>query len=348
MNKTRLAVIPGDGIGKEVVPEALRVLEYLKLRFNIPIEWNIFDWGADEYLKSGIGLPSGAIELLQREYNGIFFGALGDPRIPDMRHGREILLALRTKLNLYVNYRPCPLDLLPSTTRSSRTVEIFRENTQGIYQNIGGIVEAYGDIEVAIDQAVYSRKRVEDFLSHVFYINKSSNKKITLVHKSNAIPNNGRLWRSTFAEIAASYPHVVTNEEFVDAFCCKLVSNPSQFEVVVTSNLFGDIISDIGAALMGGIGLAPSASICPETGFGLFEPVHGSAPDISGLGIGNPVGSILSLSLMLRHFGYREGAQFLEKAIREKLKVGQGTPDIGGTETTSSFSSNLLRLCERM
>ncbi|NLU63557.1 isocitrate/isopropylmalate dehydrogenase family protein [Rhodococcus sp. HNM0563] len=337
----RVAVIPGDGIGPEVVNSVIQVVPVLDDLFGLDIEFTTFNWGADRWLADGVGLPEGAITMLQKDFDAIFFGALGDPRIPTTAHGREILLGLRRGLSLYVNYRPL---LLPG-----HTIDLYRENTQGLYVGIGGRVENAGVATVAIDECVYTRDIVTKFVRYgLADATARGRTKVTLVHKANAVPNTGALWQDVFRTELAQFPQIEANEEYVDAFCYKLVRDPGTFEVVLAPNLFGDIASDVGAALMGGLGTAPSASICPESRFGLFEPVHGSAPDIAGLGIANPVGAARSLVLLLDHMGRTDAATALETCLRESMETTLTTPDLGGSGTTRAFMDSVLARLERL
>ncbi|MBV9058477.1 MAG: isocitrate/isopropylmalate dehydrogenase family protein [Pseudonocardiales bacterium] len=326
----RIAVVPGDGIGKEVVVATLPALDLLIQAFGLDIEYDVFGWGADEWLASCVGLPEGAVERLAAEYRAVFLGALGDPRIPDMAHGRAILLGLRRGLDLYVNYRPLALE--------HGEVHLYRENTQGLYVGVGGTVAEGGTTRVAIDECVYTRDTVRKFVRFCLRrLSQQGLRKVTLVHKSNAVPNTGRLWQEVFREQLAAYPGLMASEEYVDSFCYHFVRDPSRYEGVLAPNLFGDIISDIGAALMGGLGLAASASICPESGFGLFEPVHGSAPDIAGQGVANPHGAAMSMALMLDHLGHTEPAAVLRRCVTEIARTAHATPDLGGSGTTDRF-----------
>jgi isocitrate/isopropylmalate dehydrogenase len=298
---SKVAVIPGDGIGAEVVPAALRILD----RLGLDLEWDIFDWGAERWLADGVGIPDGGLDLLAREYRAILFGALGDPRIPDMAHGRAILLGLRRGLDLYVNYRPV---VLPGTT-----VDLYRENTQGLYAGVGGTT---GD--TAMDVCVYSRPVVERFVRYCLRdLQRKGRRTVTLVHKANAVPNTGALWQDVFRTELSTVPSLTGTEEYVDAFCYHLVRDAARYEGVLTENLFGDIASDVGAAVMGGLGFAASANLCPETGFGLFEPVHGSAPDIAGTGTANPHAAIASAAMLLDHLGYDKAASDVRMCLRE-------------------------------
>ncbi|HXO50411.1 MAG TPA: isocitrate/isopropylmalate family dehydrogenase [Mycobacterium sp.] len=334
----RIAVIPGDGVGGEVIEAVLPMLEALDSTFDLGVQRSIFDWGADKWLNEGVGLPDGALTMLREKFDYILFGALGDPRIPDMEHGREILLGIRRGLSLYVNYRPIFL--------GDHRIDIYRENTQGLYVGVGGVVASDGTTQVAIDECVYTRDAVTRFLDYCLAdLSKRGIEKVTLVHKANAVPNTGKLWQSVFRERLGEFSTLTGSEEYVDAFCYKLIRNPRAYEGVVAPNLFGDIISDVGAALtVGGLGTAPSANICPETGFGLFEPVHGSAPDIAGTGQANPAGAALSLMLMLAHAGKDAAAAALGACVRTASKSSAATTDLGGTGTTKTFADAVLTL----
>jgi 3-isopropylmalate dehydrogenase len=332
---TRIAVVPGDGVGAEVIPAVLPALELLAGGYRLDLEYEVFDWGADKWLAEGIGLPAGAIETLSRDYAAVLLGALGDPRIPDMAHGREILLGLRKGLDLYVNYRPVRVD--------GRTIHLYRENTQGLYAGLGGSLRTGGSVEVAIDECVYTRSTVTKFIRYCLEDASAGGcGKVTLVHKANAVPNTGGLWLDVFQHELPRYPALTSTSEYVDSFCYNLIRSPADYECVLAANLFGDIISDIGAALMGGLGLAPSASLCPETGFGLFEPVHGSAPDIAGTGTANPCGAAMSMALMLDHLGLHQPAELLRNGVGAAL-VAAPTVDLGGDATTESFMAEVLR-----
>jgi len=332
-------VIPGDGIGAEVVRSALRVLTAVTEAGSLELTYDVFDWGAQRWLDDGVGLPDGALEMLSRDYRAVLFGALGDPRIPDMAHGREILLGLRRGLDLYVNHRPV---VLPGGT-----LDLYRENTQGLYVGVGGTVVRNSSVEVAIDECVYLRATVEKFVRHCLAdLRRRGRRKVTLVHKSNAVPNTGRLWQEVFRHELGQYPELVGSEEYIDSFCYHLVRDATPYEGVLADNLFGDIIGDIGAALMGGLGLAASASICPETGFGLFEPVHGSAPDIAGKGVANPYAALMSLVLLLENLELAKAARALRASLPIAARSAAATPDLGGTGTTEGFTDEVLRLLE--
>jgi isocitrate/isopropylmalate dehydrogenase len=332
----RIAVVPGDGIGAEVVRAALPALELLDRAFGLDLEYDLFGWGADEWLATGTGLPEGALDMLRDGYAAVFLGALGDPRIPDMAHGRAILLGLRRGLDLYVNYRPIPLP-------GGGTIELFRENTQGLYSGVGGTVSRGTVAQVAIDECVYTRDTVERFTRYSLgRLRELGCRRAVLVHKANAVPNTGRLWQEVFHREAEHFPDLEVSDEYVDSFCYHLVRDPARYQGVLAPNLFGDIISDIGAALMGGLGLAVSASICPETGHALFEPVHGSAPDIAGKGIANPYAATRCLVLLLDHAGHAGPARLLDTCLNEATRTEATTPDVGGRGTTSGFMAEVM------
>ncbi|MFI5618567.1 isocitrate/isopropylmalate dehydrogenase family protein [Streptomyces sp. NPDC051567] len=336
----RIAVVPGDGIGKEVVPAVLPALEHLNEAYGLGLEYEVFTWGADQWLDTGIGLPAGAIDLLSSEYAAVLLGALGDPRIPDMAHGRDILLGMRKGLDLYVNYRPIALP--------SGVIDLYRENTQGLYVGVGGTVASAGRVSVAIDECVYTRETVEKFVRFCLgQLRDKGRRKVTLVHKSNAVPNTGSLWQDVFRRELLEFPELVGSEEYVDSFCYNLVRDATPYEGILASNLFGDIISDIGAALMGGLGLAASASVCPETGFALFEPVHGSAPDIAGKSLANPYAAAMSLAMMLDHLGHGRPAELLRSCVIEVSRSDAATPDLGGQGTTDRFMDQVVALLKR-
>ena len=323
----RVAVIPGDGIGQEVIPVALRALTLLTEEMGLSLDWDIFDWGARRWLAEGVGLPDGALGMLARDYRAILFGALGDRRIPDMAHGRSILLGLRTGLDLYVNYRPL---FLPGAT-----VDLYRENTQGLYAGVGGTAGG-----TAMDACLYTRSAVERFVRYCLRdLSGKGRRRVTLVHKANAVPHTGRLWQQVLDAELVAFPELTATEEYVDSFCYHLIRDPSRYEGVLTENLFGDIASDVGAALMGGLGYAASANLCPETGFGLFEPVHGSAPDIAGTGVANPYAAMMSAAMLLDHVGYRAAAGHLRECLY--------TAATAATAATEEFTETVLSLLRR-
>jgi isocitrate/isopropylmalate dehydrogenase len=335
----RVAVVPGDGIGREVIPAVLPVLSAVADKHALDIRYETFDWGADRWLAEGVGLPPGAIDMLVGDFDGVLLGALGDPRVPDMAHGRDILLGLRRGLDLYVNYRPVELP--------GGRIDLYRENTQGLYAGVGGTVRRGALADVAIDECVYTRATVRKFVRYCLEdLAQHGRRKATLVHKANAVPHTGALWLEVFREQICEFPGMQAHDQYVDSFCYDFVRTPEAYQGVLAPNLFGDIISDIGAALMGGLGLAPSASVCPETGFGLFEPVHGSAPDIAGKGIANPYGALMTGALMLRHFGAPDAAEELGRGVRAAAGTDAVTPDLGGHGTTRGFAEKVQALLQ--
>jgi len=335
----RIAVIPGDGIGKEVTPEAIKVIRAVTASARRQIEFVEFDWGADKFLREGVTLPAGAVEMLASEFDAILFGALGDPRVPSNQHAADILLGLRFKLDLYVNARPVELfhdRLTPLRDRVSKDVKfmVFRENTEGLYVGVGGFFKKGTADEVAVQEDVNSRKGVERIIRYAFeYVRKNGLKRVCMSDKSNAMPFAHDLWQRVFKEVRLEYPEVESRHLYIDTLTMELVRDPRQFDVIVTCNLFGDIISDLGAQLAGGLGLAPSGNIHPGR-TSLFEPVHGSAPNIAGKGIANPLGSILSSAMMLEFLGWKTEGEVLREAVRAALKENVVTQELGGIKAT--------------
>jgi 3-isopropylmalate dehydrogenase len=333
--KKRIALIPGDGIGIEVTAEAVKVLETLIRTRNLPLEIVTFDWGAEKYLREGVSLPEGALEMFRREFHAILIGAMGDPRVPSNQHAADILLGIRFGLDLFVNQRPIRLldaRLCPLKSRSEPEVNfvVFRENTEGPYVGVGGNFKRGTSDEVAVQEDVNTRKGVERILLHAFeHARAYGLKKLCMSDKSNAMPHGHGLWQRTFAEVRQRYPEIESRHLFVDTLAMEMVRDPSQFEVIVTSNLLGDIVSDLGASLAGGLGLSPSANIHPGQ-VSMFEPVHGSAPTIAGKDVANPLAAILSAALMLDFLGEAADAARVEIAVAEAVRQGMTTPDLGG------------------
>ncbi|MBZ5563792.1 MAG: isocitrate/isopropylmalate dehydrogenase family protein [Acidobacteriia bacterium] len=332
----RIAVIPGDGIGREVIAEALRVLEVLKRRNRWPLEWVSFDWGAEKFLREGVTLPAGALEMFRREFHAILFGALGDPRVPSNQHAVDILLGTRFGVDLYVNPRPVKLldaRLCPLKGCAEREIDmvIFRENTEGAYAGMGGNFKRDTPEEVAVQEDVNTRKGVERIIIHAFeHARRHNLKKLCMCDKSNAMPHGHGLWQRTFAEVRKRYPEVEASHLYVDTLALEMIRNPAQFQVIVTCNLFGDILSDLGAGLVGGLGVTPSANLHPGS-VSLFEPVHGSAPNIAGKNLANPLAAILSAGMMLDYLGFPEAAGQIESAVAEAIHLDKTTPDLGGS-----------------
>ena len=331
----RIALIPGDGIGVDVTAEATKVLNTLIASRGPPLELVTFDWGAEKYLREGVTLPKGALEMFRREFNAIFIGALGDPRIPDMRHGADILLGTRFGLDLYVNQRPVKLfdaRLCPLKDRTEKDVNfvVFRENTEGAYVGMGGNFKRDTPDEIAVQEDLNTRKGVERILVYAFeYARRHGLTKVCMSDKSNALPYGHGLWQRTFAEVRERYPEIESWHLFVDVLAMQLVKNPAQFQVIVTCNMFGDIISDLGAQLQGGLGMAPSANLNPGH-VSMFEPVHGSAPKYAGKNVANPLAAILTVGMMLDTLGFTQEAATIESAVREAIRQEMTTADLGG------------------
>ena len=329
---THIAVLPCDGAGKEVVPEAIKVLRAA----GADLEFEEFDVNADAYLRNGVPITD-EIWVQVAKADSILFGAVGDPRVNDSNYLAGVLLRLRFELDLYVNLRPAKLydDRLSPLRRADRRnvdLMVVRENTEGLYVGMGGRFKKGTEDEIAIQEDVNTHLGVTRVLEHAFQIAKSE---VVMVDKSNAMTYAGGLWQERWKAVAANHPKVKTRHLYVDAASMQLVKDPSQFDVIVTGNLFGDILSDLTAELIGGMGIAPSANINPKTGRGLFEPVHGTAPDIAGKGIVNPIGAILSASMMVRHLGIPEMANAIEGAVESAIRAGETTRDLGGNLSTS-------------
>jgi 3-isopropylmalate dehydrogenase len=336
----RIAVIPGDGIGPEVARVGVRLLE----RLGLPLQFDWFDFGADRYLKDGTILPPGFMETLRRDYAAVYFGAVGDPRVPGNEHAKGILLAMRFELDLYINLRPCllmddRLSPLKGKGRSDLRFTIFRENTEGLYTGTGGVFKQGTPDEVATEVEINTRKGVERICEAAFWFAEARGLgKVCMADKANVLLFGHGLWRRTFAEVAKRHPSVQAKAMYVDALAMDLIRQPEAYEVIVTNNLFGDILTDLGAALTGGLGIAASGNIHPGR-VSLFEPVHGSAPDIAGQGKANPLAMALSGALMLEHLGYAREAQLVNRAVEEQVREGERTPDLvrllGGTAATT-------------
>ncbi len=334
----RIAVIAGDGIGPEVTAEALRVLSAVAPSLRKPLEYQSFDWGAERWLRDGTTLPAGAFEDLRDHYAAILFGALGDPRVPEQVHARDILLGLRFRLDLYVNLRPVRLfdeRLTPLKGKTPADIDmlVFRENTEGLYAGVGGNFKKGTPDEIAINEDLNTRKGVERILRAAFEAARGRRKSLCMSDKANALTFAHGLWQRTWKEVAVDYPDVKTFHLYVDVAAMEMVRAPERFDVLVTSNMFGDILTDLGAAIAGGLGLAASGNIHPGR-CSLFEPVHGSAPDIAGKGVANPIGAILSAALMLEHLGEFAAAQHIHAAVLRSVKERQATRDLGGELST--------------
>jgi len=337
----RIAAIPGDGIGPEVTAQATELLRAIDSRFDLGLEIVHWPHGADRFLETGETLSDAEVEDLRRNYDAILVGALGDPRVPDNRHARDILLGLRFKLDLYVNFRPVRLfheRFTPLRDRRAGEIDfvIFRENTEGVYVGMGGVFKRGTPDEVAIQEDVNTRRGVERIIRAAFrHADERGLERVTMSDKANAMEHAGGLWRRTFAEVGEEYPHLEKEALYVDMLAMDLVRRPDRYRVIVTSNLFGDILSDLGAQLVGGLGLSASANLNPGH-TSLFEPVHGSASDLVGTGKANPTAAMLSAALLLYHVGAPEAARAAEAAVEAALAAGETTPDLGGRLDTSA------------
>jgi 3-isopropylmalate dehydrogenase len=332
----RIAVIPGDGIGVEVTAEALKILRRVGDVFGRQFDLETLPWGADHYLKTGVTLPPDGYAMLRDEFEAVFIGALGDPRVPDNRHARDILLGTRFELDLYVNYRPVKLldaRLCPLKNRTPAEIDfvVFRENTEGLYVNVGGRFKADTDDEVAVQEEINTYKGVHRIIRHAFeFARANGRRRVCMADKSNAMTQGHALWQRVFKTLSAEYPDIQSRHLYIDALALLMVQDPSQFEVIVTNNLFGDIITDLGAALQGGLGLAASGNLHPGR-TSMFEPVHGSAPPLAGKNVANPMGAILSAALMLQALGLKLEGASVEAAVKQAVTLGQGTTEIGGS-----------------
>jgi 3-isopropylmalate dehydrogenase len=347
----KIAVIAGDGIGRDVTAEAVKVIEAVAQRFGRAFEIEPLPWSADYFLESGITIPPNGYDLL-REFDAVFIGALGDPRVPDNRHARDILLGTRFELDLFVNYRPVKLlheRLCPLKARGPKDVNfvVFRENTEGVYVGIGGRFKAGTDDEVAIQEEINTFKGVSRIVRYAFEFAAAHGlTKVCMADKSNAMTHGHALWQRVFRDVAAGYPSIEATHYYIDALAMYMVLDPGQFQVIVTNNLFGDIITDLGATFQGGLGMAASGNIHPGR-TSMFEPVHGSAPKFAGKNLANPIGAILSAALMLETLGMDAEAAAIEASVLAVVESGQGTPDIGGTlgtrETGNTIATGIRR-----
>ena len=324
--------MPCDGAGKEVVPEAIKVLRAA----GADLDFQDYDVNADQYMRTGEPIPAQVWSDLEKA-DAILFGAVGDPRLDDAAYLAGVLLRLRFELDLYVNLRPAKLfdDRLSPLRREDRRkmdLLIVRENTEGLYVGMGGRFKKGTEHEVAIQEDLNTYAGVTRILEYAFG---AANREVVMVDKSNAMTHAGGLWQQQWKAVSKKHPKVKTRHLYVDAAAMQLVRDPTQFDVIVTGNLFGDILSDLTAELIGGMGIAPSGNVNPDTKRGLFEPVHGTAPDIAGRGVVNPIGAILSASMMVRHLGHTEMATAIEGAVESAIRAGECTRDVGGSLSTS-------------
>ncbi len=344
MPRKRIAVVPGDGIGKEVIPQALNVIQAT----GAEVEFTEFDWSADRYLKDGTTIPPDGFAMLARDYEAIFVGALGDPRVTSNIHAKEILLGMRFKMDLYANVRPVKLldaSLCPLKNARVENVNftVIRENTEGVYMDMGGSFKPGTPDEVATQEDINTRKGVERVIRFAFeYARVHGRRKVLMADKSNVMSYAGGLWQRVFKIISAEYPDITPQHMYVDALCLQMVREPQSLEVVVTNNMFGDIITDLAAALQGGLGMAASGNIHPGR-TSMFEPVHGSAPPLAGKDVANPMGAILTGAMMLEHLGFAAEASRIEGAVTAAVRERKLTPDVGGTMGTREVAAWISR-----
>ena len=334
----RIAVIPGDGIGQEVISQAVRVIE----ASGAPVELTHFDWGAERYLADGVTVPPDAFTMLARDFDAILLGAMGDPRIPSNIHAKEILLGMRFKMDLYANVRPVRLldtSLCPLKGVEPKDVDfvVVRENTEGVYVDVGGCFKPGTPDEVAVQEDVNTRKGVERIIRYAFeYCERHTKqdgtprRRVLMADKSNVMTYAHGLWQRAFKEVSREYPQITAEHMYVDALCLQMVRDPRSLDVIVTNNMFGDIITDLAAGLQGGLGMAASGNIHPGQ-TSMFEPVHGSAPTIAGKDIANPFGAILTSAMMLGHLGMAAESAKIEVAVLEALRQKKITQDVGGS-----------------
>ena len=345
-----IAIIPGDGIGPEVMLHAQRALEHYRDDKKLPLDLWVLDLGADRFLRDGTTFPKEDAARIEKEASAVLLGALGDPRVPGLEYARDILFGLRFGLDLYANMRPVKAladRLVPLKDRTAKDVDfvVFRENTEGIYVNIGGQFKKGTPDEIAINEDVNTRKGVERLIRAGFdYAKKHGKKTVHMADKSNAMKHAHELWYRCFFEVAKEYPGIDAKHVYVDALCLYLVQDPRPFEVVVTNNLFGDIVTDLGAGLQGGLGMAASANVhYADSGrVALFEPVHGSAPPLVGKDLANPIASFLTVGMMLAHLGWPEEEARIEGICTRAIESGNCTPDVGGKLGTNAVAQWIL------
>ena len=342
----RIAVIQGDGIGKEVMPEAEATLLLAAEAVSFKIEFDHFEWGSDRYLEKGRALPEDACEILSKDFDAIFHGAVGDPRIGGSIVQEQILLGLRFGLDLYANIRPSRLyheDLTPIKDKKAGEIDhvVVRENTEGLFVNMGGFFKEGTKDEVAVQEEIHTYKGVERIIRTAFlYAERHRRKKVTMADKASGLKYAGGIWRRIFQEVRSDFSHIDSEAKHIDAVAMELIQHPSDFDVLVTNNMYGDILSDVTSGLVGGIGLAPSVNMNVD-GISLFEPVHGTAPDIVGKGIANPVASILTSALILDHLGCEEGASLIRRAVESSIADGCRTSDLGGSLSTEECGEEI-------
>jgi len=350
MTTFTIAVIAGDGVGAEVIPQGKRVLEHVARKHSVNFAFQDFDWGADHYFRWGRMMPAGAIDLLQ-PCDAIYLGAVGHPQIPDHTTLNGLLLPIRRAFDQYANVRPAylyPGVTSPLAGRKGGEIDfvVVRENTEGEYTQVGGFVYQHQPEEVAVQTAVFTRRGIQRVVRFAFELAAKRNRKkrVTSITKSNAQGYSMMLWDRVFQEVASHFPDIETESLLVDAAAMNFIRRPQSFDVVVGSNLFADILSDLAAGIIGSMGLAASANLDPERRFpSMFEPVHGSAPDIAGKGVVNPIAAILTAAMMLEHLEMNDAASEVEAAVAAVLAEGRvRTPDLGGASSTEEVATAVL------
>jgi 3-isopropylmalate dehydrogenase len=355
--KKKIAVIPGDGIGKEVIPQAVKVIQASRAAVDLAE----FDWGADRYLRDQTTVPPDGFDMLARDFDAIMVGAFGDPRVQSNIHAKEILLGMRFRMDLYANVRPVRLldaALCPLKGVEPKDVDfvVLRENTEGVYTDAGGVFKQGTPDEIATQEDINTRKGVERIIRYAFEYCKAHTKldgsprnKVLMCDKSNAMTHAGGLWQRVFREVSAEYPEIAAQHMYVDALCMQMVRDPRQFDIIVTNNMFGDIITDLAAGLQGGLGMAASGNIHPGR-TSMFEPVHGSAPPIAEKNVANPFGAILTAAMMLRHLEFAKEADNIEAAVLEAVRQKKTTEDISGhlgTREAADWVANAVALSSK-
>jgi 3-isopropylmalate dehydrogenase len=352
--RKRIAVIPGDGIGQEVIPQAVNVIQ----ASGAGVELTQFDWGADRYLRDRVTVPADGFAMLGRDFDAILVGAFGDPRVKTNIHAKEILLGMRFKMDLYANVRPVRLldaALCPLKGMEPKDVDfvVLRENTEGVYTGAGGVFKQGTPDEIATQEDINTYKGVERIIRYAFQycerhtkIDGPPRKSVLMCDKSNAMTHAGSLWQRVFKEVSVEFPQITAQHMYVDALCMQMVRDPRQFDVIVTNNMFGDIITDLAAGLQGGLGMAASGNIHPGK-TSMFEPVHGSAPPIAGKNVANPLGAILTAAFMLAHLGMTAEAGKIEAAVLDAVREKKTTQDIGGPLGTKEAGEWVARKVSR-
>lgn len=348
MNTYKIAVVPGDGVGHEIVPAGVSVLEHAAKKFNFSLSFDEFPYGAGYYKKHGVFLPDGALDKF-KSYDAIYFGAVGLPDVDDTLPAMMYTFKVRTTLSQYVNYRPVKLPKgvsSPLRSKDQKDIDfiVLRENNEGEFVQNGKILRPESPEGVATDTSMFTRKGIERIAHFAFQLAQKRRKKVTNVTKSNTLIHTLAYWDQVITEVSAQYPDVELQKMYVDNASASFVLRPEIFDVILTTNMIGDILSDLGGAIMGSLGLGPSGNINPEKDFpSMFEPIHGSAPDIAGKNIANPIGQIWSGALMLEHIGEKAAADTIVKAIEDTLEAGFKTIDLGGKVKTDQMAAEIIK-----